>query len=198
MMKKLILKLIEFLYPFTYTPVTLDKLNKKLIRPVPNLIIDGKQYYEFVQVADMPETRRTHYSYLREEMIMGIDRELQMKIITQLKEALNKQEFGRASSVLYMWEDTLKNITTIESLYNIASLMYFDEQEDVGTYDLDYAAMKIAKFKTVFDKGFFFARLLQESLKISGESLQQDMQQLLRENAVKLEAYRRILGEPAA
>jgi hypothetical protein len=193
-MRKLILKLIEWLYPFTYEKLTLDKVNGKLIRPVPNLIINGRQYYEFVQVADMPEGRRTHYSYLREEMIMGIDRELQYKIIGQLKDALNKNEAGRAGTVLYMWEDTLKNITTIENLYNIASLIYFDEQEDLSTYDLDYAAQKIALFKRLPDKGFFFSRLLRESLKVSGELLQQDMDQLLKENALKLQTYRRILS----
>lgn len=194
MKRKLLLKLIAWLYRFTYEEVTLDKVNSKLIRPVPGVIVDGVQYWEFVQVADMPEARRAHYTYLREEMIMGIDRELQYKIIKQLKEALNKDDKGRANTVLFMWEDMLKNITTVENLYNLASLMYFDPKEDVSKYDLDYAQQKIEKFKTL-PRSFFFGRLLQDGLKISGESLQQDIEQLLREGAVKLRAYNRILGD---
>lgn len=147
MKRKLLMRLIEWLYSFTYERVTLDKVNSKLIRPVPNLIIDGVQYWEFVQVADMPETRRTHYGYLREEMIMGIDRELQYKIIEGMRKALSANEAPRALSILYMWEDTLKNITTVENLYNLASLMYFDNKEDLAEYDLDYAQQKIAQFK---------------------------------------------------
>ena len=194
MKTKLLLRLIAWLYKFTYEPVTLDKVNQKLIRPVPGVIIDGVQYWEFVQVADMPEARRTHYTYLREEMVMGIDRELQYKIIKQLKEALNKDDKGRAHTLLFMWEDMLKNITTVENLYNLASLMYFDAKEDISRYDLDYAQQKIEKFKTL-QKDFFFGRLLQEGLKISGESLQQDIEQLLRASAVKQKAYNRIIGE---
>lgn len=197
MKRKLLLKIIAWLYRFTYEAVTLDKINNKLIRPVPGLIIDGVQYWEFVQVADMPETRRTHYTYMREEMMMGIDRELQYKIINQMRAALDKSELARVSTILFMWEDTLKNITTVENLYNIASLMYFDMKEDLANYDLDYAQQKIEKFKKL-PKSFFFNRLLQEGLKISGESLQKDMDQLLKESAVKLKAYSRILGGETA
>jgi hypothetical protein len=193
MKRKLLLRLISWLYQFTYESVTVDKINKKLIRPVPGVIIDGVQYFEFVQVADMPETRRTHYTYLREEMMMGIDRPTQYKIIEQLKLAISKAEVGRANTILFMWEDMLKNITTVENLYNLASLMYFDDKEDLANYDLDYAQQKIARFKKL-PKSFFFIRLLQEGLKISGESLQNDMEQLLRESAVKLRAYNQILS----
>lgn len=194
MKRKILLWIIEQLYRFTWERVTVDKLNSKLIRPVPGLVIDGVQYWEFIQVADMPETRRVHYTYLREEMLMGIDRDLQYKIIKNMKTALDKQEYGRAASILFMWEDMLKNITTVENLYNLASLMYFDKREDISTYDLDYAQQKIERFKRV-DKRFFFTRLLQEGLRISGESLQQDMEQLLKEGAVKLKAYKRMLGD---
>ena len=56
------LEVIEKLYPLTYQPTTLDKVNNKLIRPVPGLLIDGVQYWEFVNLADMPEARRMHYN----------------------------------------------------------------------------------------------------------------------------------------
>ena len=193
MIRKIALKLIAWLYPFTFEKVTVDKINSKLIRPVPGVIIDGVQYWEFVQVADMPEARRVHYSYFREEMVMGIDREMQYKIITQLKEAIGKGEAGRAQMLMYIWEDMLKNITTVENLYNLASLMYFDAKEDLSTYDLDYAAQKIEKFKKL-PRAFFFTRLLQEGLKISGESLQNDIAVLLKENAAKLKLFNQILS----
>jgi hypothetical protein len=195
MKRKLLMRLIEWLYSFTHERITLDKVNSKLIQPVPGVVIDGVQYWEFVQVADMPETRRTHYSYLREEMIMGIDREMQYRIIESMRKALAAGEVPRATTVLYMWEDTLKNITTVENLYNLASLMYFDAQEDISKYDLDYANQKIEKFKKL-PRAFFFNRLLREGLKVTGESLHSDMDQLLRESGAKLNAFKQMLSEP--
>lgn len=197
MWRKIILWIVEKLYPFTYEPVTLDKVNGKLIRPVPGLIIEGKQYYEFVSVADMPEARRTHFSYMREETIMGIDRELQFNIINKLKEANQANDVNQIGHILFMWEDTLKNITTVENLYNIASLAYFDRQEDLANYDLDYAQQKIKLFKSVENKGFFFSRLLQETLKVSSESLLHDIEELLKVNAVKLQVYRQQMSSGA-
>ncbi|MFN8691001.1 MAG: hypothetical protein ACK5XL_13445, partial [Cyclobacteriaceae bacterium] len=76
MLRKLCLYIIEKLYRYTYEPVQLDRINSKLIKPVPGLVIEGVQYYEFANVADMPEGRRAHYNYLRDELAMGADREL--------------------------------------------------------------------------------------------------------------------------
>jgi len=193
MIRKILLLLIEWLYKLTYQKLTLDKINSKIIRPVPGLIINGKQYWEFANVADIPEGRRTHYSSLREEMNMGIDRAQLLEYIEQLKLANDKTESSRIGSLLYMLEDTIKNITTIEAIYNIASLAYFDGQEDLTTYDIDYAQQKIALFKQLPDKGFFFDRLLRETLKFSGEQWQQDTAAFLVEGAAKLRAYNRIV-----
>jgi hypothetical protein len=43
------------------------------------LLIDGVQYFEFVNLGDMPHMRMVQYGHIREEMVMGIDRELQME-----------------------------------------------------------------------------------------------------------------------
>ena len=193
MIRKILLRIIEWLYRRTYEQVTLDKVNQKLIRPVPGLIIDGVQYWEFVQIADMPESRRTHYSYLRDEMVMGVDRELLLKYVEELKKANAGHDVNRIGSLLFMLEDTLANVTTIESLYNLASLVYFDPREDLKGYDYDYARQKIERFKALPDKNFFFEILFQQTLKLSSQSLPRDIRQFLRENEVKLNAYKRML-----
>lgn len=194
MLRSIALWIIEKLYPLTYEKITLDKINSKLIRPVPGLIIDGVQYWEFIQIADMPEARRAHYAYLRDEMSTGIDRAMLSKYIEELKKANAASDVNRIGSLLFMLEDTITNVTTVEGLYNMASLAWFDPSEDLRGYDHDYAQRKIRKFKDFADKGFFFARLLQDTLKISGELLPTDIDQFLRESAVKLNAYQRIIS----
>lgn len=194
MLRKLCLYIIEKLYRYTYEPVQLDCINSKLIKPVPGLVIEGVQYYEFANVADMPEGRRAHYNYLRDELAMGADRELLNRFIDQLKEANNKADTSRIGSLLWMLEDIVNNLTTTEALFNIASLLYFDEQEDLAVYDVDYNKLKIDRFKSLPDKGFFFDYLLRQSLKISGEALPADIKEFLAANARKLQAFNRILG----
>lgn len=194
MFKKQLLKFIAWLTSFTYEPTTLDKVNQKLIKPVPGLIIDGVQYYEYVNIADMAQNRMVHFNYMRDEMVMGIDRELQLKFIDKLEKANLERDSNNIAATLYMFKDVLNNITTIESHYNMASLVYFDKQEDISTYDADYNERKIKAFKTIKDKSFFFTTLLQGSLNISLQHLGQDMQSYLNENAARLKGWKQILS----
>jgi hypothetical protein len=195
MKRKVFMWLIERLYKMVYEPTMLDKVNQKLIRPVPGLLIDGVQYFEFVNLGDMPRQRMVHYGYLREEMVMGIDRELQVKLIDKMLEANDKGEHSRVGALGYMFKDIVSNITTMESLYNMASVMYFDAQEDLVKYDLDYNRVKISRFKSITDKSFFFSHLLQNSLKSTADKLPKDIQQFLNENEVRLNAWRSIISE---
>lgn len=196
MKQKILLWIIERLYRWTYEPINLDKVNQKLIRPVPGLVIDGVQYFEFVNPGDMPHMRMIHYSYMREEMVMGIDRELLLKIIIKILDANNERDNNRVGALALAFKDIVSNITTVESLYNIASVRYFDLKEDISNYDLDYNQEKIKKFKTIKDKSFFFSHLLQSSLRISADKLPGDIPRFLNENAVRLAAWKSILSEP--
>jgi hypothetical protein len=188
------LEVIEKLYPLTYEPTTLDKVNGKLIRPVPGLLIDGVQYWEFVNLADMPEARRMHYNLRRQQFHMGLEEELLLEYIALMKEANNKSDASRMGSLLFMLEDTTRNLTTPETLLHIASIAYFDAKEDIASYDLDYNQRKIDKFRMIPDKGFFFDRLLRESLKVSAESYQGDIEAYLQKSVAKLTAFAQIRG----
>jgi hypothetical protein len=196
MKQKIIMWLIERLYRQAYEPINLDKINQKLIRPVPGLVIDGVQYFEFVNIGDVPRMRLVHYTYMREEMVMGIDRDLLLKLIGKVKAAHQANDGNLLSTMIWMFEDIVTNVTTIEAMYNVASVVYFDPKEDIACYDYDYNLDKIKKFKTVKDKSFFFSYLLQNSLKITADKLPKDMMQFLNENAVKLAAWKSIISEP--
>jgi hypothetical protein len=188
------LEVVEKLYPLTHEKVTVDGINKKLIRPVPNLVIDGVQYYEFVNVADMPQARLVHFNYLREEMMMGIGRPFLNEFIDNMMAANKAGDVNRMGSLLFMLRDTVTNITSIESLYNLACLLRFDEREDLSTFDADYNKLKLERFKRYPNKDFFFSELLRSSLKLTGLSLPPDIREFLNANAVKLRAYKQMVS----
>lgn len=194
MKKKILLWIIERLYRFTYEPTTLDKLNQRMIRPVPGLVIDGVQYWEFVNIADMPESRRANYMNARKRMMMGIDDAMLLEFIANIRQANDKGETSRVGSLVFMLEDIIKTITPVENVYYLASIVYFDPKEDLKTYDLDFANKKIEKFKGLYDHSFFFLRLLSNDSKSIGEQQLQDILSSLAEGEVKLKAYGRILS----
>lgn len=195
MWRKILLKIISWLYSFTYERITLDKVNQKLIRPVPGLVINGEQYYEFVNIADMPETRRQEYNSLREEAVMGITRELLVKTFDSILGHVDKGEVSKIASTAFIAKDMMLNITSKEILYKMASLVYFDEREDLSMYDLDYNNEKIQLFKKIENQGFFFGRLLDNGSKNTGDTLRPDIQKYLKESEVKEKAYLRLLSE---
>lgn len=194
MKRKILLWIIERLYRLTYEPVTLDKINQKMIRPIPGLVIDGVQYWEFVNIADMPETRRANYLNARKRMQMGIDDSLLLEYIDKIRQANDNDEKSRIGSLCFMLEDTVKNITPLENIYYLASIAYFDDQEDLKTYDLDFANRKIERFKSFRNQSFFFLRLLSGDSKNTGNQQLQDILHSLAEGEAKLKAYGRILS----
>lgn len=194
MWRKILLKIISWLYSFTYERITLDRVNQKLIRPVPGLVINGEQYYEFVNIADMPETRRQEYNNLREEAVMGITRELLVKTFDSILGHVDKGEVSKIASTAFIAKDMMLNITSKEILYKMASLVYFDEKEDLSMYDLDYNNEKIQLFKKIENQGFFFGRLLDNGSKNTGDTLRPDIQKYLKESEVKEKAYLRLLS----
>ncbi|MFN7611501.1 MAG: hypothetical protein ACK5QX_11290, partial [bacterium] len=96
---------------------------------------------------------------------------------------------------IYTMQDTINNCTPIETLYNLAAMLYFDKNEDLKCFDQDYNSVKIAKFKKIKDQGFFFDRLLQKGFKTTGGQSPEDMLKYLKQSAVKLKAYRQMLFE---
>lgn len=186
---------LNFAATETHEPLRLDKLNQKMIRPVEGLVIDGNQYYEFVSSADMPEARFVHFNHLRQELAQGMDIATGNKYLEEMKVANNTNDRSRNGALIYMMQDTMNNCTPLESLYNIAALIYFEKFEDLSCFDNDYNAAKIKAFKAYPNQGFFLSRLILKGLKNVGKESPEDIQKYLRASAVKLKAYQQMLSE---
>lgn len=181
--------IIEKLQPLAYKPLQLDSLNRKLIEQV--LGLSG--YYKFVNVADMPKGRFTHYLNLTERLKMNIDESDLLRYLDQMKAAIESKDQGRYFTLDYMLRDLVQHCTPIETYYWMAALYYFDEREDLSTFDYDYNVRKVEYFKTLPNTAFFLARLI-ESLQRSGGLLVEDIKASLEEAQVKTNQYSRMLS----
>lgn len=193
---KILSWLVLLLRSIMREPMLLDQVNKKLVRPVEGLVIEGVQYYQFVEPADMPEARQVHYLNFKQEMGMGLDRELLLSFVERLKEANNAHDATRLGSYLIALEDCLQNLTPLESLYNMASLVWFDAQEDISNYDVDYNRDKISRFKKIKDRAFFFSCLLQSGVGLNTAEPQSlnDISNYLTRTQLRLKAYKQMLS----
>ena len=174
----------------THEPLKLDKVNQKMIKPVEGLIINGEQYYEFVNASDMPEARFIHYLDLNKELTAGFDRETGSEYLEQMKIANNSQDSSKIGALIFMLQDQMLNCTPLDVLYKLAALVYFDKNEDISCFDADYNHQKIKLFRQLPNQGFFFGRLLRKGLTNVGVELPADIGAYLKKSAVKLQAYR--------
>lgn len=197
MLKKFLKWFIAVLSKWVYEPVTLDKLNKKVIEPVPGLLVLGKQAYRFANQADMPQARFAHFLTFHNELRMGITTDLLNEYIDKVVEANDKGQRSEIGQLMFMLKDTANNCTPIESLYNVAALMFFNRDEDLGCYDFDYNERKIAAFKSNNDQSFFLRTALKYST-APGESLPDNIEDSLALSQEKLHLYRRMLSESFA
>ncbi len=194
MLKKFLKWLIVLLSKWAYEPVTLDKLNKKVIEPVPGLFVLGKQAYRFANQADMPQARFAHFLSFHNELKMGIDAQLLNEYIDKTVEANDSGQRSEIGQLMFMLKDTVNNCTPIESLYHVAALMFFNEDEDLTCYDFDYNERKIADFKRHPDQSFFLKSTLEFSSE-PGESLPGNIEDSLALSMEKLRLYKRMLSE---
>jgi hypothetical protein len=183
-----------------HEPLLLDKVNQKMIRPVEGvdgepLVIEGKQYYEFVNAADMPAARFIHYLDLSKELSTGADRSTVNEYLEQMKSATNAGDSAKMGALIFMLQDQINNCTPLEVLYKLAALVYFDKDEDISCFDADYNLRKIKLFKELPNQGFFFARLLSKGLKTLGGQSPEDIEKSLRLAVQRIQTYRGILAE---
>ena len=118
---------------------------KNLIKEV--FKINDKRYYEYKNYADMPAERYMELSELINEADMKIDRDTLKKLLKIQEEHLNS---GAISKAMVINEDIQRRMELFfekDTLYRIAACVFFTLEEDIYTFDYDYAEQKIEEFK---------------------------------------------------
>lgn len=189
MWRSLLLRVIARLYSWALPATSVDLINSKLIEPVPGLIIDGRQYFRYTNPDDMPPYRYIVFLSFRKELSMGADKDLLNQYHEGIREANNKGDRSQVGALLMMLDDTINNLTPLESYYWMAALQYFDPAvERTAEFDYDLNKRKVEAFKGLASPGFFLTTLTQD-LTVAGEDLPSDINTYLKQVETKLKAY---------
>lgn len=132
----------------------------KIEHPIKEAFISGGvQYYMFDDVFNIPMNRSYEAQTFYTELQMRVDREylekhvVTMDAILSDKHGINVGDIGILNAQL---KERMDFIVDSDLLYKLASVMYFDTNENPYQYDFAYGSKKIAKWKNEREVSDFF------------------------------------------
>lgn len=146
-----------------YNPAYLDKIEF-------NFEANGIKYYSFKTDTDMRYGRYVILQTFLQEYLLRTDLDTLKSNIKSLKKFLNptvkdgkgQLELGRALELLEIMEQQANIAFEPETVYRLASCIYFDDNEIISSYDKEHNETKIARWKEANTVDFFFDKLFQE------------------------------------
>lgn len=132
----------------------------------------GIQYYRFAQEIIMPYGRYQMVQTYFLEYELRLDYKLFKQYIQTVKDHLNVGKLDKIFEVISKMEARAELAFSPDQAYNLASIVYFDDTEDLYKYDIVYNKKKIAHWKEDGDLGFFFTKPLDELLGLKNFSEQ--------------------------
>ena len=140
----------------------------------------GIQYYRFAKEITMPYGRYQMVQTYFLEYELRLDHKLFKQYIETVKGFLNTGKLDKVMETILKMEARASLAFTPDQAYNLASIVYFDDTENLYKYDLAYNKKKIAHWKEDGDLGFFFTSPLDELLGLKNFS-QEDLANYIRQ-----------------
>ena len=119
---------------------------------------NGVKYYRYKEDHHMFEMRRYQKAIFLTEHENGITHDDLIAYIEEIKKNVNKGQLGDVALKLELLEQRTKIARDPDTFYKIASIDYFDDMEELTTYDRNYNKRKIEDFKASKELGFFLTR----------------------------------------
>ncbi|HAI75758.1 MAG TPA: hypothetical protein DCM08_05875 [Microscillaceae bacterium] len=171
------------------------KLHPKLKKSIKKAFVIGdKTFYQFEHALDMPVARWHFAGLYKEEADRGLSRVELDQALAQMKNLLNAGDLVSAGAIVNELQYRNKYLYDLELMYKLASVVFFELDEELTEYDSSYNAHKINLFKTLPMDGFFFdlpmKHLMPFQLNSGG-----DTQNILRVMQERLNLGRKILAE---
>lgn len=151
--------------------------------------VKGKKYYCFKRDTAMRYGRYMVLQAFLQEYYLRVSLEVLQRDIAQLKKWLNppinqkgesRIEMGKALELLEIMEQRTKIAFEPETVYRLASCVYFDDKENILSYDRKYNEAKIASWKREGSVDFFYHKLFQELTLLTAIS-KDDLENFLRD-----------------
>lgn len=166
-----ILHYFDFLKPKANTAI--HPKYKTLIKKV--ISINGRQLYQFKDLADMPHNRFTKATRFQTEFNMRIDSDILSIYNKKVKDLF--QKVLEANDIIPTRNLAHKGLTLVETLdlnlemllsldasYRLVSCAWFWEDENLDDYDFEIGDEKISLFKQKGIEGFFLSKPMRDFL----------------------------------
>lgn len=118
----------------------------------------GVEYWKFVNEVNIPAERAFAAMDIYAEFAEKADRDYTISAFKAIEEYLKKGENIKAGIVANAAIERMEHITNIDLLYKLASVLYFDSNENVYAYDAEYNKKKIKAWKETSDIYSFFLK----------------------------------------
>lgn len=144
-----------------------------------NLKVNGVQYYRFKKEISMPWGRYMYLQTFLSEAALRMSTDLLKKYMENLTKILNGNkgviELGKAFQIIGQIQSRCELAFETETTYRLASVLYFDDTEDLYSYDKAYNDLKIQSWKEAKTLDFFYMMPMTVYLNLSDLS-PQDLQ----------------------
>jgi hypothetical protein len=164
----------------------------------PAFQVNGVQYYRFIKDTSMPWGRYMFLQTFLSEQSLRMDTELLKGYCLEMKKAVNGNlkngiDLTRLIRIVTQMESRVELAFEVDTTYRLAAVIYFDDTEDLYTYDKAYNDKKVVLWKEAKVVDFFYTRPASELLGLSGSS-PEDLQTFITQQTELL----KILSETTA
>ena len=132
---------------------------------IPAFRHQGIEYYKFEDINNLPCGRAFAAIDYYGELQMKCTREYLQAHTTAVNNILTdpkKINIPELAKLNWQLKERLDLIFDIDTIYKLASVVYFDKSEKPYSYDFDYGLKKIAKWKSGGVDDFFFCNRIRE------------------------------------
>lgn len=120
--------------------------------------LNGVAYYRFKEDHLMYEMRRFQKIVFFTELENGISHDDLISYIKEIEGHVNKGQLGDTALKLRLLKQRVELHKDPDTFYKIASVEYFDENEELTHYSRDYNKTKIETFKNSPELSFFLTK----------------------------------------
>lgn len=126
--------------------------------------IDGTDFFAFLNFHEIPVERAYALAAFFEQFQMRMTEKDLKLYVQEIKSEIDKVNFKktRVIEILKMIEDRMNQVLDIETVYNLASIVFVTKHENILKYDPAYADVKKRKFLKADIPDFFLGLPLSE------------------------------------
>jgi hypothetical protein len=133
--------------------------------------LNGTQFHRFKKETSMPFGRYMYLQTFLYEQNLRIDVKMLNAYMEKLTKVLNGNkgviELGKAFQVIGQIQSRCELAFEVDTTYRLASVLYFDDTEDLYSYDKAYNDQKIAAWKEAKAVDFFYMMPMSEFLNLN-------------------------------